>query len=403
MELIEFLSKSYTCYHAVEQGAKMLSSAGFVNIDKPTKKDNPVGYFRVAGGSLFAYKTGSGLNIVLAHTDSPSLRVRYDGTLALTGNASLDVEKYGGGILRSFIDRKLKIAGRLIVKSGDTLESKTVCSDFNLSIPSLAIHLGGGSEELTVSRDLRPLIGKCENLYDALGYKNALSGDLYCVPGEPPFYSGAEDEYLCSPRIDNLVSVYCAISAIIGCENKSGCLVACYDAEETGSETRYSAGSSLLTAFLSDCIKACGESRSVEEKLHTAFAFSCDGAHALHPMRREKYGENAPELSGGVVIKRNDRYATDALTAAAAKEIFTLAGVKYQTYYHHPDLRCGSTIGLTSARNLGVATCDIGVGQLSMHSALETAAAEDIQSLETALKKFFSLEVISNGDKITVK
>ena len=403
MELIEFLSKSYTCYHAAELGAQMLKQAGFADIDKPSNKGKKVGYYRVAGGSLFAYKAGEGLNIVLAHTDSPSLRVRNDGTLALTENASLDVEKYGGGILRSFIDRKLKLAGRLIVKKGDTLESVLVSSDFNVSIPSLAIHLGGGSEELIVSRDLHPLIGKCENLYAALGYENAVSGDLYCVPGEEPFYSGGGREYLCSPRIDNLVSVYCAVSAIASANNKSGCLVACYDAEETGSETRYSAGSSLLTEFLSDCLKACGKSESVESVLRTAFAFSCDGAHALHPMRREKYGENAPVLGGGVVIKRNDRYATDALTEAVAKEIFGLAGVKCQTYYHHPDLRCGSTIGLISARSLGVATCDIGVGQLAMHSALETAALEDISALESALTKFFSIEVKVEGEKITVK
>lgn len=404
MNVKEYLDKSYTCYHAVENGISMLKAAGFKELVGDKSVSAAKGYYRAIGGTLFAAKKGGEkLALILSHTDSPSLRIRYGGAGGINASSeTLDVEKYGGGLLRSFLDRKLKVAGRMIVKEGDALVSRNVVSQFNLVIPSVAVHLGGGEEQLVVSRDLRPLLGKCGELYKALGYADALDADLFCVPAEESFYAGANGEYLCSPRIDNLVSAYASLRAITDCDNKSSCVIACFNNEETGSETREGAQSRLLKEFIADFFAAVGQKKSVSAALSEAFAFSCDGAHVLHPVHKEKYSDNAPVAGGGIVIKRNDRYATDALTAAAAREIFAEADVDSQVYFHNPDLRCGSTVGLAFSHLTGAAVCDIGVGQFAMHSALETAAASDMDSLVKALTRFFSIEADVQNNKIRI-
>ena len=399
MEITEFLAKSYTCYHAAELCVTMLKEAGFEPLG--ASSDKAKGVYRVTGGSVFAARAGSGkINIALSHTDSPSLRVRYAPGAC---DAALDTEKYGGGLLRSYFDRKMKIAGRVVVRGDGGLAAKTVCSDFDVVIPSLAVHLGAGKEgeAITVSRDMRPFTGECGDLYAALGYADAVDADLYCVPACEPFYIGTDGGYLCSPRIDDLVSVYASVRAIINCDNKATAVTACFNNEETGSETREGAQSALLSEFIFDAFAAFGKPLT-QKDITEAFALSCDGAHALHPSRKEVYVSGAPVTGGGVVIKRNDRYATDALTSAAAREIFARAGLKTQLYYHHPDMRCGSTIGLTVAHTLGCNVCDMGVAQLGMHSASETAAVCDIEDLQKGLTAFFGCEVEISGDAVKI-
>lgn len=400
IELEKFLTEAYTPYHAAHLGAEQLRAAGFADIDGGEKSE--VGYYRVCGGALFALrKGGKELISVLSHTDSPSLRIRYGGG---EPSLTLDVEKYGGGLLRSYLDRKLKIAGRAVVRRGDSFETRLVCSDFCVVVPSLAVHLGGGAEgELTLSRDLKPLLGNCADLYAALGAEDAVDGDLYCVPAESPYYSGANGEYLTAPRIDNLVSVHASLRAITECRNKATCFIACYNSEETGSETREGAEGELGEEFLRDALAAIGRKETPRSLLRDSFALSCDAAHALHPSRLDKYSAGAPETGKGVAIKRNDRYATDALTASVTAEIFARAGLETQTYFHHPDLRCGSTIGLTAAHGLGAYVCDIGVPQLAMHSAAETAATSDINALSVGLTEFFNSSVKAEKGVITIK
>ncbi len=401
MKINEFLNKSYTCYHAVENAVSILESAGFAPISEAKSRKDAKGYYRADGGSLFAVKLGAeNLQLALSHTDSPCLRLRYDGGV-LSG-----VEKYGGGLLRSYFDVKLKIAGRVVLaRSGGALRAKTVRSDFNVVIPSLAVHLGGGEsgETFSVSRDMVPLLGECENLFASLGVPDAIDGELFCVPATEPFECGASREYICSPRIDNLASVYASVKALVECNNKATCAVACFNSEETGSETRDGARSQKLKEFISDALKIAGIKADCDALLSSAFAFSCDGAHAFHPNRPDKYSTGAPVLGGGIVIKRNDRYATDCLTSAAAQKIFSDAGIKTQIYRHHPDLRCGSTIGLMAASGLGAAVCDVGVAQLAMHSCAETAAFSDVEAFEKGLVAFFNREVRVSENEITVK
>lgn len=400
MTVSEFLSGAYTCYHACDLGEKMLREAGFVNIDSGTC-ENAKGYYRVCGGSLFALRAGNAnLMLALSHTDSPCLRIRD----CESKNATVGVERYGGALMRSLLDRKLIIAGSVVKNSKGTLKAHSVQSDFNIIIPSVAVHLGGGDdgEKLNLSADFKPLLGGGKSVLEALNAADAISADLYCVPAEEAYAAGADGQYICSPRIDNSVSVYACLQSIINCENKATVAIACYNNEETGSATRYGACSVSLQAFLSDAYKALKIKREACEDLRNSFALSCDGSHALHPNHPEKHTADIT-LGGGVVIKRNDRYATEALTEAAVKQIFGDAGLKTQVYFHHPDMRCGSTVGLTAANNLGAAVCDIGIPQLSMHSAVETAAISDVNDLIAGVTAYFNRVVTVKPNEITVK
>ena len=393
MTLTDFLETSYTSYHAAENGAKMLLEAGFAPLEGPC--ENAVGVYQVVGGSLFAAKKGkNGLNLVLSHTDSPSLRIT-----GVSGGA-LTVEPYGGGLYRSFFDRKLKIAGRAILEENGVLQSQTVCADYETVIPSLAVHLGGNEGELNFSRDGKALVSigeaKVPVPEDACGY------DLFCVPAEAPFCAGAGGELLCSPRIDNLVSVYASIKALIAAKGKSISAIACFNNEETGSDTREGAKAPLFLSFLDGACKIfkAGDARTL---LSHAFVFSCDGAHAQHPAHPDRSGVNAPVIGGGVAVKRNDRYATDAFSFAAAQAIFARAEQPMQVYTHHPDRRCGSTVGLAFSSLTGATVCDIGVPQLAMHAAVETCALSDTVALEEVLTAYFNLTIKRDGDAISIK
>ncbi len=394
MKLTQFLHSSYTSYHAVANAAAMLEKAGFVPLGHAAQQ-SAAGVYRAEGGTLFACKRGANvLQLALAHTDSPALRVTSNA-----GAPLLSVEKYGGGLLRAYLDRPLKIAGRAVVRENGVLVCKNVCSAFTVTVPSLAVHLGGGQagEELTVLRDMRPLIGACENVAAALGVPDAVQTDLFCVPDDTPYLSGINGQYLCAPRIDNLASVYACVRALADARPRATCAIACFDHEEVGSETREGAQSGRLRAFLTEAL-----GKDAQEMLENAFALSCDGAHAFHPAHAEKYGAAYPVLGGGVAVKRNDRYATDALTAAVVTEIFGRAALPVQTYRHHPDKRCGSTIGLTAAHTLSCRVCDIGVPQLAMHAAVETAAVGDLQDLQKGLTAFFQSTVTFAGESVRI-
>ncbi|MDE7394725.1 MAG: hypothetical protein K2M95_01230 [Clostridiales bacterium] len=390
--LNEFLQTSYTSYHAAQNGANMLREAGFVQLGESCEKAK--GVYRIVGGSLFAAKKGQGgVNVVVSHTDSPSLRITG------TSGGTLTVEPYGGGLYRTFFDRKLKIAGRVIIEENGVLKAQTVCSDYETVIPSLAVHLGGSDGDLNFSRDGKPIVSlgnaKLPVSETAAGY------DLFCVPAETPFTAGEKGELLCSPRIDNLVSVYCSLRALIAAKGKAVNAVACFNNEETGSGTREGARAPLFVSFLGEACKAF-KAGDAHELLKSAFVFSCDGAHAVHPAYPDRSASTAPVLGGGVAIKRNDRYATDALAAATARAVFARAEQSVQTYFNHPDRRCGSTVGLAFANITGATVCDIGVPQLAMHSALETCALSDVAALEAILTTYFGLSIRRNGDEITI-
>lgn len=258
MDVINFLDKSYTAYHAVKHSEYILEKHGFEKLDLAKKWKLEVGgkYYVVKNGtSVIAFVVGENFafNIAASHTDSPCLHIKGKEVIPSPEGARLNVETYGGLILYSMLDAPLKIAGRVLEKHGDMLVSRTIESNYNVNIPSLAIHHNptvNSSFSVSVQKDMLPLIGNVEDFYSTLTEDEIVDADLYVVPATSPFRSGANGEYLCSPRIDNLTSAYSTLAALVSCKPQNVAICACFDNEEIGSLTKQGANSSLLQTVL---------------------------------------------------------------------------------------------------------------------------------------------------------
>lgn len=258
MDVINFLDKSYTAYHAVKHSEYILEKHGFSELNLADKWNLEVGgkYYVVKNGtSVIAFVVGENFafNIAASHTDSPCLHVKGRDLLSSPEGARLNVEAYGGLILYSMLDAPLKVAGRIIEKHGDMLTSKIVESDYNVIIPSLAIHHNpnvNSAFSVSVQKDMLPLVGDADDFYSTLSKEEIVDADLYVVPATSPFRSGANGEYLCSPRIDNLTSVYATLAALVIANPQNVAICACFDNEEIGSRTKQGANSSLMQTVL---------------------------------------------------------------------------------------------------------------------------------------------------------
>lgn len=412
MDVINFLDKSYTAYHAVKHSEYILEKHGFSELNLADKWNLEVGgkYYVVKNGtSVIAFVVGENFafNIAASHTDSPCLHVKGRDLLPSPEGARLNVEAYGGLILYSMLDAPLKVAGRIIEKHGDMLTSKIVESDYNVIIPSLAIHHNpnvNSAFSVSVQKDMLPLVGDADDFYSTLSKEEIVDADLYVVPATSPFRSGANGEYLCSPRIDNLTSVYATLAALVTANPQNVAICACFDNEEIGSRTKQGANSSLMQTVLEKITSGLGKTKddyiSACEK---GFILSVDNAHALHPSFPEKMDVKERVYMGkGIVVKHHVNYATDGESSAIFKTILDKANVERQDYYNNSDQRCGSTIGLMASANLGMKACDIGLAQLAMHSAVETVSYADIAKMQAGVKAFFDTRLVESSSSILV-
>lgn len=399
--LMKNLSLSYTPYHAVARAAAMLEEAGYVRLEESTAWELCRGgkYYVIRDGSaLIAFhigKEGGGFKIVASHTDSPCLKVKGNAALMQNGYAKLNVERYGGGLNYSWLDIPLRLAGRIVTYDAQTgeLVAKTVESAYTTVIPSVAIHFSReANSNLTLNPqvDLQPILS-LDPAFALCEGDGAVERDLFVVNASEPYLAGAKEEFLVSPRIDNLVSAFASVEALASAGD-SGISVACLmDNEEVGSRTKQGAGSDFLSATISRIAEAFGEKR--ELMLSQSFLVSCDGAHAIHPNHPEKSdAANPVRLGGGVVVKHhaNQNYTTDAFSSAFIKTIFGKANVPFQDFYMRADMPCGSTLGAISSSAVSVRSVDIGVAQLAMHSATETMATADYGHLVDALAAFYA-------------
>ena len=412
---LKFLESSYSAYQAVENAEKLLLSHGFTALDESESWDLQPGgkYYTVRGGSAvvaFTLNEGNKFKIVASHTDSPCLKLKENPVMRTESYYKLNAESYGGGIYYSFFDRPLKLAGRIVKEENGALTIKNKVSDFNVTIPSLAIHM---QREVNTAfapnaqTDLLPLFSLREEQFDDFT-ENALAYDLYVTCAEKPFESGSHGEFICAPRIDNLTGVYSSLLALCESEPKNGvCVAACLDNEEIGSRTLQGADGD----FLKRVLKRIALSRGITKEeylraLSSSFLLSLDNAHALHPNRPEKCDPtNRVTMGGGIVLKSHadKAYTTDAATAAVVKKIFENAGVKYQSFFNRSDMRSGGTLGSVSLSQLCVPSADIGLAQLAMHSAVETLAKEDFYELLKGLSAFYQSDISFSAQKITVK
>lgn len=418
-DLLEFLASAPTAAHAVEETAKDLVAAGFLQVVEEQAWQLKAGdaFFVMRGGSSLVAgivgekpPTESGFRLVGAHTDVPALRLKPHARYHRAGYLQLGVEVYGGPILATWLDRDLTLAGRLVVRDEEgRLREETVRLDKAVCrIPSVAIHLNRKVNDdglkLDKQKHLPPIFGlggeeilEQPHLFQMLAEAADVEVDaivdcqLDLVDAQPPAYGGVEDEFLFARGIDNLVSCHAAVQALLSPADtgEATAIIALFDNEEVGSNTTRGAGSTFLDVVLE---RLCMSGRKQREGLQRALAqsllVSADGAHAAHPNYLDRHDpRHRPVLNGGPVIKANanERYATSAATRAYLQECADLAGVSVQQYVQRSDLPCGTTIGPISATRLGVATVDVGAPMLSMHSIRETTGAGDPEALSRLL------------------
>ena len=418
-DMLSFMDASPTAFHTVKNIEDRLDRAGFTWLSEDKKWNIEAGgkyYVKRNGTSLIAFEVGavgSPFMICATHSDFPLFKVKEERGGVY---ARLATEKYGGMIIYSWFDRPLSIAGRVILREGDTLTERLVNIERDLLvIPSVAIHQMRGVNDgfsPNVAVDTLPLfsLSQGKTLLSFLSAELSvaesaiISHDLFVYPREKGTLVGVDSELILSPRIDNLECVYLSLEAFLKSEKSSLTKVyAVFDNEEVGSESKQGAGSK----FLSDTLERISPDReSYFASLAGGFMVSADNAHAKHPAHPELSDPiEAPLLSGGVVIKHNanQRYATDAVSAAIFEKICIDGGVKVQHYSNRADMPGGSTLGTISNTKVPISTVDIGLPQLAMHSAVETAAVADAKEMKNALTRFYSTSIEKQGEKIIVK
>lgn len=412
--LLDFLSASPSPYHAVVEAARRLVDAGFEAVDPARPWPSGSGRrFLIRGGALLAWVVPDGatpttpFRVVGAHTDSPCLRVRPRPDTGGSGWKQVAVDVYGGALLNSWLDRDLGVAGRLVTTAGREVLVRLDLPLFR--VPQLAVHLDRGVNDglvLDRQRHLVPVWGLgapragelAAVLADAADTdpRTVVTWDLALFDLTPPSLLGLDEEFVVSARLDDQFCCWAAIDALIGSAGDTGGTVtvaALFDHEEVGSASATGAGGTMLPNLLERVVLAAGGTR---EDLHRALAgsmlVSADMGHAVHPNYPERSEPaHAPLPNGGPVIKvnTNQRYATDARTAATFAATCDRAGVPHQVFLTNASVPCGSTIGPALATRLGVDTVDVGCAQLSMHSARELAGAADAGHLSGALTEFY--------------
>ncbi len=417
--LLNFIQKSPTSFHAAENAAAELERQGFVRLQENREwKLAPGGEYYVMrnGSSLIAFSIPEqpfeGFQMICSHTDSPAFKIKEIPELEGSGYVRLNVEKYGGALLVPWFDRPLSAAGRLLVRTPEGISSVLVNIDRDLLIiPSLAIHLNreaNNGYKYQIQKDLCPLYtqGAGKRTFLALAAEEAgvkeealLGAELYLYNRQKGTFTGADEEFISSPRLDDLQCLFASLQGFLQAENRRSIKMFCaFDNEEVGSRSRQGAASTFLPYTLERICCGLGGGR---EKLMTAlassFIISADNAHAVHPAYPEKSdAQNRPRMNGGIVIKYNayQKYTTDARSAAVLKLLCGQAGVPWQTYVNHSDAAGGSTLGNILNAQVSPYTADIGLAQLAMHSPYETAGAEDSWYLEQAAKEFYSSALV---------
>ncbi len=422
--LLHFINTSPSPWHAADNAAGRLREAGFVQLDEASPwRLKPEGrYFVVRGGaSLIAFVLGqktlaeSGFRLVGAHTDSPGLRLKPKAAHVADGLLRLGVEVYGGPILATFADRDLSLAGRVCLRTASGVDSRLLNLETPLlRLPNLAIHMNREVNEqglkFNKQSELPLLLGAAvpgvepdtalrNRLAGALGVETAdiLTWELAAYDTQPAAFWGAEREFVASRQLDNLASCHAALSALLSLEAPGAtCLCALFDHEEVGSESAAGAGGTFLADVIARLATNTGNDDEARRcALARSFFVSADMAHAWHPNFPQAYEPgHRVMVNGGPVIKSNanQRYSTNAETAARFMAACAAAGVPCQHYAHRTDLGCGSTIGPIVAANLGVPSVDVGSPMWAMHSIRESAGVLDHAYMIAALGAVFGME-----------
>ena len=413
-QLIDFIADSPTPFHAVESIKSRLDAAGFSELlesDSWSVKAGE-GYYLVRNqSSIIAWRQpesfDAGIRMVGAHTDSPCLRVKPTPELYRFNYQQLGVEVYGGALLNPWFDRDLSLAGRVTCKTaaGDLVNKLIDFKDPIAVIPSLAIHMDReANDSRTVNKQLHlpVLMGQGEDKMDFRALLKAqlqkqgvevaqvLDYELSFYDTQRPSYIGLNQEFFASARLDNLLSCYIGLQALIAADKGQAQMLICTDHEEVGSASACGAQGPILSQWLERLVP---DNEQRNRLITQSVMISADNAHGIHPNYADRHDENhGPLLNKGPVIKinSNQRYATNSETSSLFRDIAEEESVPVQAFVVRSDLGCGSTIGPITASEVGVRTVDIGVPQFAMHSIREMAGSEDAHYLFRILKRFYA-------------
>jgi aspartyl aminopeptidase len=425
-DLLAYLDRSPTPYHAVAETRRRLAAAGFRECAETDVWELSPGDRRYAvrgEASLVAFQVGeetpaeAGFRIVGAHTDSPNLRLRPQPDVLSQGYRQLAVEPYGGVLLHTWLDRDLSLAGRVTLRAGGA--TRTLLCDFGrplLRIPNLAIHLQRELHrkglELNPQTQLVPVTGLedgppwVELLAAELraggqadvAPADVLAFDLMAYDTQPAAVAGVRGEFVQASRLDNLASCHAGVSALLAAADRASRatrVLVLYDHEEVGSRSAQGAAGPLLADALARVVAAFkgGEPQGLPRALARSLLVSADMAHAVHPNFADKHADgHRPVIGRGPVIKQNanQSYASDAHTAGLFRALCEEAGLEPQYFVSRNDLACGSTIGPITAARVGIPTVDVGNPMLSMHSCREMAGSADVAPMLDVLRRFYA-------------
>ena len=414
--LCDFLNASHSSYHAVAALESLLKKEGYSRLSESCAWELMPGgkYYLIRGGTaLIAFRIpeqpAHGFLLSSSHSDRPCFKAKENGEL-VGAYTRLAVERYGGQLLFTWLDRPLSIAGRVLVETEAGIESRLVDIDRDLLlIPNVAIHMNrqvNDGYKWNPAVDMLPLLGskdaggKLNALLEEAAGGKILGNDLFLYIRENARVWGIGNEYLSGAGLDDLECAWCCTQGFLRAEKSRSIPVLCvFDNEEVGSSSRQGACSTLLSDTLERICQSC--SLDLKQMLSQSFMVSADNGHALHPNHPELSDPtNAPILGEGIVIKFNAtlKYCTDGLTAALFRKVCQKAGVKHQTYFNRADIAGGSTLGNLSQHHVSIPTVDIGLPQLAMHSCYETGAVKDAIALEDAMTAYYGSTLEINGD-----
>ncbi|MFT7619473.1 MAG: aspartyl aminopeptidase [Planctomycetota bacterium] len=419
-DMLDYIEASPSPFHAVAETARRLLSAGFVEIDEHDKwalEDGGCYFVTRNDSSIIAFVVGSGaphehgFRIVGAHTDSPNLRIKPQGSYEAFGYQQVGVEIYGGVLLTTWTDRDLGISGRVVIEDGGAIESRMMRIDKPLArVPQLAIHLNREVNsvglKLNAQKHMAPILGLASEGHDfgawlaeqvdAPDASSIQSFELMFHVLEKPAFGGLNDEFIFAPRLDNLASCHAGLIAVLEgakTDAKATRIVACWDHEEVGSSSAQGAAGSFLEDVMRRVTSRVDASEDAwcRTKAHSSL-ISADMAHAVHPNYSDMHDPmHMPKINAGPVIKTNAnaRYATQARTAARFAQLCRDVDVPSQNFVMRSDLGCGSTIGPITTSRLGIEAVDVGNPMLSMHSCREMAGSQDHGMMARVLTRFF--------------
>lgn len=416
--LVDFIKSSTCCYTTILEIKKVLEAKGFIELEESkTWKELPNKFYVIRNdASIIAIELpkqkSNKFLIVSTHCDTPSLLLKPKGEYLKENYLKYNIMPYGGLLNCGWLDHPLSLAGRVLIKNKDSIKTKII--DFKkpmLIVPSVAIHQNAQANsnlDLNMQTDLQPIltisndIKDWSKIMDARVNEEVIDYDLFAYNIDEPRFIGLDEELLVSPRIDNLTSVYSSLEGFLNSSSSNIKVLCSFNNEETGSLSVEGADSN----FLLDILKRVTAILNIDlaSSLASSFIISADNTHAIHPNHAE-YADDTGylKLNEGFAIAKDPNSSTNALSSSIIKMLCKNNNIKYQDATAKNDISGGSTLSTISLRHVSILSVDVGIGQLSMHSSLETCSINDIYELYKMLKAFYSSDISIKKEKVLIK